>query len=261
VYSSSSVLESVFTADEIGAYRNYVLIESSKMKSPIWKENSTEISNEYVLNKHSFSMFNTGTGFNLVAYLQEKLYENEFSTFKYDKSLIDAAIIEYHKYLELTKNWLNNNDKNNNNNKYVYIPSKVIDFVWHWHILQTYEYYLMCNKQFNGIFLHHRPYFGAEKQSTIYKHRINKYKKTLIDYKNYFGYYPPNIIWGKHDKPAPAPCDEMHACDSLMMADCQMHACDSEMIANCDEMHACDSLMMADCEEMHQCDSHMILVI
>eukprot|EP00483_Globobulimina_turgida_P001784 UN01786 len=55
------------------------------------------------------------------------------------------------------------------NNKYVYIPSKVIDIVWHWHILQTYEYYLMCNKQFDGIFLHHRPYFGKEKQSDVFK--------------------------------------------------------------------------------------------
>lgn len=207
----------------------------------------------------AFSMFETGTGLNLVQYLQEKLYEEEVEAFKQDKSLIDAAIVEYHKYLELTKNWVDQDT----DNKFVYIPSKLMDFVWHWHILHTYEYHLMCNKQFNGKFLHHRPYFGAEKESNIFKFRINKYKKTLADYYNYFGHYPPANIWGKYqhyDEHSNMTADcQMHSCDSDIMASCdEMHACDSHMVADCNEMHACDSYMTADCEEMHQCDSHMI---
>eukprot|EP00483_Globobulimina_turgida_P003463 UN03469 len=114
----------------------------------------------------------------------------------------------------------------------------------------------MCNQQFNGIFLHHRPYFGKEKQSEIFKGRIHKYIKTLINYKKYFAYSPPHIIWGKHNdsQMVPAPCDEMHSCDSQMSpASCdEMHDCDSQM-ADCDEMHACDSQMIGNCNEMHKC--------
>ena len=250
--AACALLESESDVTEIGAVVSKLSIELNFNELERVDGNETENLDLDDNDDIAFEMFETGTGINLFEYLKEKLYEQEVEAFKQDESLIDAAIVEYHKYLQLTKSWVNGNQ----DNKFVYIPSKLIDFVWHWHILQTYEYHLMCNQQFDGKFLHHRPYFGKEKESDKFKNRINKYTKTLRDYYTYFGYHPPKNVWGR----VHGSCDEMHQCDGDMVADCddEMHTCDGDMVANCDEMHTCDGDMIANCDEMHTCDGDMV---
>mmetsp|Transcript_1029 Transcript_1029/g.1520 ORF Transcript_1029/g.1520 Transcript_1029/m.1520 type:complete len:269 (+) Transcript_1029:102-908(+) len=246
--NDKTVVREVWTLG-LSSSRNYAVQDnnSSSASTTVLSQRVPEISTisgkdsgETALEISSLFMFNTGTGVDLVEYLREKLDEEEAETFQHDKSLIDAMIVEYHKFLELTKNWI---DRGHDN--FAYIPSKSMDLVWHWHILQTYEYHLMCNQQF-GKFLHHRPFFGQEKQAKAYKSRhINKYKRTLRDYYRYFGYYPPNMIWATNkfsNLNSVADCDEMHTCDANMA-----------LLHDCDEMHACDAAA-ADCQ-MHACDS------
>jgi len=40
-----------------------------------------------------------------------------------------------------------------------FVPSKLIDEFWHYHILDTRKYYDDCNNIF-GFLIHHYPYFG-----------------------------------------------------------------------------------------------------
>lgn len=40
-----------------------------------------------------------------------------------------------------------------------FVPSKLIDLVWHYHILDTQKYVAECEHIF-GRYLHHDPYFG-----------------------------------------------------------------------------------------------------
>src|ERR1700719_1228582 len=39
------------------------------------------------------------------------------------------------------------------------VPSKIVDQIWHQHILDTYAYHEDCERIF-GFYLHHFPYFG-----------------------------------------------------------------------------------------------------
>jgi hypothetical protein len=60
----------------------------------------------------------------------------------------DSAEIEYKRYLQLCKKY----------GKGI-VPNKIMDKVWHYHILDTRAYHKDCDTVF-GHYLHHFPYFG-----------------------------------------------------------------------------------------------------
>lgn len=60
----------------------------------------------------------------------------------------DSAEIEYKRYLHLCKKY----------GKGI-VPNKIMDKVWHYHILDTRAYHKNCDTVF-GHYLHHFPYFG-----------------------------------------------------------------------------------------------------
>lgn len=68
---------------------------------------------------------------------------------KWTEELCDTAIEEYKRFLTLI---LSYPDKK-------IIPNKLMDAIWHQHILDTKKYAEDCQKIFNR-FLHHNPYYG-----------------------------------------------------------------------------------------------------
>jgi hypothetical protein len=69
-------------------------------------------------------------------------------------------------------------------------PSKIIDEVWHLHLLYTYSYWeILCKTIFKKP-LHHYPTEGNDNQ----KHH-EQYQKTLESYRSFFKKQPPIEIW------------------------------------------------------------------
>ena len=86
----------------------------------------------------------------------------------------DSAEIEYKRYLQLCKVF----------GKGI-VPNKIMDTVWHYHILDTRAYAQDCENVFGHI-LHHFPYFGmgGEQDSINLK---NSFIKTKEQYLATFG--------------------------------------------------------------------------
>ncbi len=63
----------------------------------------------------------------------------------------DDAEIEYKRYLHLTRHFPYP--------LHAIVPNKIMDTMWHYHILDTKAYFMDCEKTF-GKYLHHFPYFG-----------------------------------------------------------------------------------------------------
>lgn len=61
------------------------------------------------------------------------------------------AEIEYKRYLHLTRHFPYPN--------HAIVPNKIMDTMWHYHILDTKAYFKDCENTF-GKYLHHFPYFG-----------------------------------------------------------------------------------------------------
>lgn len=80
------------------------------------------------------------------------------------------------------------------------VPSKVIDEVWHAHILDTRRYAADCERVF-GQFVHHYPYFGmgatADSKYGDSALLLRTYGRTLTRYVAAFGELPPESVWGK----------------------------------------------------------------
>ena len=95
----------------------------------------------------------------------------------WDDDFINMAINEYGRFLILHK--LQPKGK--------IVPGKVVDKVWHDHILHTREYIDFCKLEF-GDFLHHDP----KNQSSI---ETNDLIPTLELYEKSFGHPAPSKFW------------------------------------------------------------------
>ncbi|WP_219932527.1 hypothetical protein [Microbulbifer sp. YPW1] len=84
------------------------------------------------------------------------------------------------------------------------VPSKLVDQVWHAHILDTRAYRQDCNTVF-GRFIDHYPYFGIygeDDQQALQ----DSFDQTIELYERHFGPYPAGAAH-------PARCDsDTHAC-------------------------------------------------
>jgi hypothetical protein len=71
------------------------------------------------------------------------------------------------------------------------VPSKEVDTVWHYHILDTQAYAADCERVF-GYFLHHFPYFGMRGPDDATA-LLNAYNETLELYEFHFGPSPADL--------------------------------------------------------------------
>jgi hypothetical protein len=86
----------------------------------------------------------------------------------------DKIIEEYRRFLYLTKKY-----------KKPIVPSKLVDTVWHNHILDTHAYGPDCQKVF-GEFLHHFPYWGMRGEKDL-SDLQNAWHDSINLYQNEFG--------------------------------------------------------------------------
>lgn len=72
------------------------------------------------------------------------------------------------------------------------VPCKIVDQIWHQHILDTYAYHEDCETIF-GFYLHHFPYFGMRGDDDA-RALHDAYADTLERYREAFG-EPPAGTW------------------------------------------------------------------
>lgn len=86
----------------------------------------------------------------------------------------ESAEVEYKRYLHLCK---------------VYgkgiVPNKIMDYMWHFHILDTRAYHRDCDSLFGG-YMHHYPYFGMRGSDDAKDLEDSFYKSSDL-YKKEFG--------------------------------------------------------------------------
>lgn len=70
------------------------------------------------------------------------------------------------------------------------VPCKLVDEIWHRHILDTAAYRVDCEAIF-GSFLDHFPYFGMRGEADA-QALVDAYADTLDRYREAFGEPPPN---------------------------------------------------------------------
>ncbi|MFP6844093.1 MAG: hypothetical protein VB958_02650 [Thalassolituus sp.] len=98
------------------------------------------------------------------------------------------------------------------------VPSKLVDKIWHAHILDTRAYREDCQKIF-GQFIDHFPYLGIYGKED-YKKLEEAFEKTVELYERHFGTYPSSNVDG-------------HA------ARCQDHSCHAPTSCACRTAGAC----------------------
>lgn len=76
------------------------------------------------------------------------------------------------------------------------VPCKIVDEMWHQHILDTRAYAADCEALFGG-FLHHFPYFGMNGPQDA-QDLVDAYQDTLERYEAAFG-TPPADTWISRD--------------------------------------------------------------
>jgi hypothetical protein len=118
-----------------------------------------------------------------------KAFANKIATkYKWENGFALRAVWEYKKfvYLGVTSN-------------FNVTPSKVIDQVWHQHILFSRAYRKFCADVIEYEFDHHPELLPFDDQTSIYN---TQYGDTLDLYKKEFNQTPPADIWGvpKFDK-------------------------------------------------------------
>jgi hypothetical protein len=72
------------------------------------------------------------------------------------------------------------------------VPCKLVDEIWHQHILDTRAYHADCQAIF-GSYLHHYPYFGMCGESDA-QALADAYAETIARYRDAFG-EPPEGTW------------------------------------------------------------------
>ncbi|CAH6419231.1 Hypothetical protein HVR_LOCUS429 [uncultured virus] len=95
----------------------------------------------------------------------------------WDDEFVDGAVDEYYRFMMLTKKYP----------KDTLVPGKVIDEVWHDHILHTQEYIKFCDEYF-GHYVHHTP---KDRSSND----VMKFDETESKYVETFGRKPPKKYW------------------------------------------------------------------
>jgi hypothetical protein len=76
------------------------------------------------------------------------------------------------------------------------VPCKLVDEIWHQHILDTRAYHEDCDSIF-GAYLHHFPYFGIRGDDDAQALK-DAYTDTLDRYRQAFG-EPPDSTWIEAD--------------------------------------------------------------
>ena len=81
----------------------------------------------------------------------------------------DDAEVEYKRFLALCRQFPHPT--------YSIVPNKIMEMMWHYHILDTRAYGRDCDKVF-GRYFHHYPYFGmrGEEDATNLRHAFDKTK-------------------------------------------------------------------------------------
>jgi len=74
----------------------------------------------------------------------------------------------------------------------VIVPCKIVDEIWHQHILDTHAYHQDCTAIF-GSYLHHFPYFGMRGAADA-QAQHDAYAETIARYRKAFG-EPPEGTW------------------------------------------------------------------
>lgn len=90
---------------------------------------------------------------------------------------VEDAEIEYKRYLHLTRHF--------SYPTYSIVPNKIMDTMWHYHILDTRAYHRDCEKTF-GHYLHHYPYFGLRGEDDA-KNLKTQFENTKEYYLQTFG--------------------------------------------------------------------------
>jgi hypothetical protein len=91
-----------------------------------------------------------------------------------------ATVAEYKKFLRMMVD----------SHRAWFTPSKLVDELWHRHILDTVAYCNFC-RRVNGAYLHHTPHYG--KPHTFHD---PGFKATLQAYEDKYERAPPDQIWG-----------------------------------------------------------------
>ena len=94
----------------------------------------------------------------------------------------ELAVAEYKKFLVLNVLYPKNR----------IVPNRLVDEVWHTHILDTRKYAADC-ENFLGFFLHHFPYFGQRGDE---EQRDCAYETTSVLYEREFGPSPLGTVVG-----------------------------------------------------------------
>lgn len=121
----------------------------------------------------------------------------------WNKEQCEDAEIEYKRYLMLCRKFPHP--------YYAIVPNKIMDTMWHYHILDTRAYCSDCEKLFGGYF-HHFPYFGMrgdedEKQLEL------SFEETKTLYEKTFG---ESLVRGSVDK-----SDCWHDCQGRCHNECK----------------------------------------
>lgn len=95
----------------------------------------------------------------------------------WNKEQCEDAEIEYKRYLHLCRKFPHPH--------YSIVPNKVIDTMWHYHILDTRAYCEDCENLFGGYF-HHYPYFGLRGEEDAEQLKAS-FEKTKLLYAETFG--------------------------------------------------------------------------
>ena len=95
----------------------------------------------------------------------------------WNKDQCEDAEIEYKRYLTLCINYPHPH--------YSIVPNKIMDTMWHYHILDTRAYCQDSEKVFGGYF-HHYPYFGLRGNDDE-KALKSSFEKTKMYYQELFG--------------------------------------------------------------------------
>ncbi len=113
----------------------------------------------------------------------------------------DSAEVEYKRYLQLNLQFP----------KSSIVPNKIMDTMWHYHILDTRAYCKDSEEVFGGYF-HHYPYFGMRGEQDK-QNLLNSFEKTK---EMYLETFKESMIRGEHT-------DCWHDCEGRCW-----HACSSD---------------------------------
>lgn len=126
----------------------------------------------------------------------------------WDAELCELLLLEYRRFLALARRYPDR----------TVVPSRLLDQVWHAHILDTQNYALDCNRIF-GYFLHHYPYLGmGQSASNDRQALLHAAEETLQLYRCHFGEPPPEV-WSTATK-CGAPAYAFAKCGAPGMAKC-----------------------------------------